>query len=103
MRPVRTFGATVALVAAMVALWYAGQDLRGYWENLSAGYTQWAVTAQGWLKLASGIAEAAATVGLLILTSRLLGTKFMRTLAKPARDRLTSEGDARRASFGAPF
>jgi hypothetical protein len=83
MRPVRTFGATVALVAAMVALWYAGQDLRGYWENLSAGYTQWAVTAQGWLKLTSGIAEAAVTVGLLILAARLLGTKFVRTLAEP--------------------
>jgi hypothetical protein len=84
MRPARTFGATLALVAATVALWYAFQDLRGYWENLSAGYTEWAfATSQGWLKLASGVFEAAATVGLLILAARLLGTKFDRTLARP--------------------
>jgi hypothetical protein len=46
---VRTLGATVALVVAFVALWYAYQDLRGYWEHLSARSTEWAFrTAQGW-------------------------------------------------------
>jgi hypothetical protein len=85
MRPARTIGATIASVAAMVALWYAGQDLRGYWDNLSAGYTEWAfATSQGWWTLAAGVAEAAASVGLLILAARLLGTKFVRTLAEPA-------------------
>ena len=69
----------MALVAAFVALWYAYQDLRGYGENLSAGYTQWAVTSQGWLKLTSGLFEAAACVVLLILAVRLLGTKFQRS------------------------
>ena len=85
MRPARTIGATIAIVAAMVALWYAGQDLKHYWDNLSAGYTEWAFhTSQGWWQLTSGIVEAAATVGLLILAARLLGTKFVRTLAEPA-------------------
>ena len=73
----------MAVVAALVAVWYAGQDLRGYWENLSAGYTEWAVTSQGWWRLTSGVAEAAATVGLLIVAARLLGTQFVRALAEP--------------------
>jgi hypothetical protein len=77
----------VAVVVTFVALWYAYQDLRGYLENLSAGYTGWAVTSQGWWKLTSGVIEATACVPLLILAVRLLGTKFVRTLAEPATNK----------------
>ena len=79
---VRTLGATVALVVALVALWYAYQDLRGYWEHLSAGSTEWAFrTAQGWLKLSFGVLEAAACVALLIVAVRLIGAKYQRSAA----------------------
>jgi hypothetical protein len=51
------------------------------------GIRRGAFTGEGWWKLTSGIAEAAATVGLLILAARLLGTKFVRRLAEPATNR----------------
>ena len=73
------------LVLAFGAFWYAYQDLRGYWEALSAGYTQWAFhTAQGWWKVTSGALEAAASVTLLIIAIRLLGPRFVHTLDEPA-------------------
>jgi hypothetical protein len=84
MRPARTLGATLLLVLAFGAFWYAYQDLRGYWGAVSAGYTEWAFhTAQGWWKLTSGAIEAAAFVTLLTLAVRLLGPKFAHALDQP--------------------
>ncbi|MGH2580944.1 MAG: hypothetical protein ACRDGP_08880 [Actinomycetota bacterium] len=80
-RPLRTFGATLAAVGALVALGYAIQDLWHYWQDLSAGYTAWAASGQGWWQLTCGVAEAIATVMLMIVSGRLLGTKLARGVA----------------------
>lgn len=79
-RPLRTFGATLAAVVALVVLGYAIQDLWHYWQNLSAGYTAWVASGQGWWQLTCGVAETIATGGLMFVSGRLLGTKLRRTV-----------------------
>jgi hypothetical protein len=79
-RPLRTFGATLAALSAAVVSWFAIQDLWHYWQNLSAGYTEWATSGQGWWQLTCGIAETAALIGLLTASALLLGTRFERSV-----------------------
>ena len=79
-RPLRTAGATLAAIAALVVSWFAIQDLWHYWQAVSAGYGAWATSRQGVWQLTCGVAEATALVALLILAARLLGAKFVRTL-----------------------
>jgi hypothetical protein len=79
-RPLRTFGATVAAIAALAVSLYAIQDLWHYWQNLSAGYTEWARSGQGWWQLTCGIGETVAVMVLLIVSCRLLGTKLVRSV-----------------------
>lgn len=79
-RAARTFAASAALVAALLILCFAIQDLWTYQRNLAKGNTAWAVSGQGWWQLTCGIVETAATVVLMIVGSRLLGTKFARSV-----------------------
>ena len=77
-QPLRTFGATVAAIAALVVLSYAIQDLWHYSRNLPAGYTEWAVSGQGLWQLMCRVGETVGTVVLLVVGGRLLGTKLVR-------------------------
>jgi multisubunit Na+/H+ antiporter MnhB subunit len=74
-RPLRTLGATLAAVAALVVSLFAGQDLWHYWQAISAGYTEWATSGQGLWMLACGVGELIATVVLVAAAVRLLGSK----------------------------
>lgn len=82
-RPLRTFGATLSAVGALLILCFAIQDLWTYQRNVAKGYTAWAVTGQGWWQLSYGIGEAIAVVVLLVVAGRLLGTKFARSMPIP--------------------
>jgi hypothetical protein len=82
-RPLRTLGATLAGIGVVCLTWYAGQDLWHYWQALSAGYTEWATSGQGVWMLTCGVAEAAGIVVLLFVGVRLLGPKFVRSVAAP--------------------
>jgi hypothetical protein len=73
-RPLRVLGSTIALVAAFVVLAFAVQDGMVYWHNIADGFYQWARTSQGWRKLADVVGETIATVVLLTLAFRLLGS-----------------------------
>jgi hypothetical protein len=75
LRPLRTLGATVASVAALVVGLFAGQDLWHYWQAISAGYLEWARTGQGLWMLTCGVGEAIGAVLLLIAAVRFLGSK----------------------------
>ncbi len=79
-RPLRTISATITLVAALIILGFAAQDLWGYYRALAQGWTAWAVSAQGLWQLSNGLGELLATALLLILFGRLLGTKFARSV-----------------------
>jgi hypothetical protein len=83
-RPVRVLGSTIVLVAALVVLAYAIQDLWHYQQNLAWGYTEWARSGQGWWQLTSGIGETAAAVVLLTVGVRLLGSGKSPLRAEPA-------------------
>jgi len=76
---VRTLGATVALVVAFVALWYAYQDLLG--KPLGGVDRVGLQNRSGLVKLSFGVLEAAACVALLILAVRLIGAKYQRSAA----------------------
>jgi hypothetical protein len=77
-RPLRTLGAALAAVAALVVSLFAGQDLWHYWQAVSAGYTEWATSGQGMWMLACGVGELIATVALVAIAVRLLGSKPLR-------------------------
>jgi hypothetical protein len=59
---------------------FAGQDPWHYWQAVSAGYTELAASGHSLWQLACGVGEAVATVVLGIVSVRLLGTKFDRSV-----------------------
>jgi hypothetical protein len=76
----RTFPAVVTLVAAVVVLCLAAQDLWGYHRAVTQRWTAWAISEQSLLQLAGGIGKLLATVSLLVMSDRLLGRKFSRSI-----------------------
>jgi hypothetical protein len=72
-------GATLAVVAAAFASWYAYQDLRNYVQNVAQGYGAWATSRQGWMQVSLGVGEALVFAALLVLAVRLLGPRFERS------------------------
>jgi hypothetical protein len=75
LRPLRTLIATVTSVGALVVSLYAGQDIWHYWQAISFGYMEWARSSQGLWMLTCGIVEVVATVILLVVAARALGSK----------------------------
>jgi len=83
-RPVRTLGATLATVTALIVSLFAGQDLWHYWQAITAGYTEWAVSSQGWWMLTCGLVEVVAGVALAMLAVRFLGSRPLRLTHAPS-------------------
>jgi multisubunit Na+/H+ antiporter MnhB subunit len=79
-RPLRTLGATLAAVAALVVSLFAGQDLWHYWQAISAGFSEWATSGQGLWMLACGVGELFATIVLVAAAVRLLGARPIRPI-----------------------
>jgi hypothetical protein len=72
-RPLRTLGAALAAVGALVVSGYAGQDLWHYWQAISAGYSEWIRSSQGLWMLTCGVSEAALAVAFIVSAAKCLG------------------------------
>ena len=73
-RPLRTLTAAGTAVTALIVLGFAAQDLLSYFRTVFEGapYWIWAAGLQGIWLLTSGVVEAVAFIGLILLTIRLL-------------------------------